>query len=70
MSYIVFALGRFSNLVQCLWAMTGAHPIVEHLKKVGSILSTKHWARLERLARDKHSNLLQTIIKFAHEKVL
>jgi hypothetical protein len=53
--------------------MPGAYPIVKHLKRfftwVGSILFT-HWIRLERLARDKYSNLLQTIIKFAHEKVL
>jgi len=66
----VFVPGRLSNLVQCLWAMPGAHPIVEHLKKVGSILSTKHWTRLERLARDKHNKFLQTIINHAHKKVL
>ncbi len=47
------SLASLSSLVECLWVRPGAsYPRVEHLTR-------KHCTRLERLARDKHSSLLQ-----------
>jgi len=35
---------------------------------VGSSLSYKHKARLERFARDKHSSLLRKLVNYGHKK--
>jgi hypothetical protein len=35
---------------------------------LGSGLTSKHWARLERLARDKHSSLLQKTVNYGRKK--
>ncbi len=57
-----------SSLVICLWAKAGAYPRVVYLKgaslRVGSRLTLKHHTILERLARDEHSSLLQTIVNY------
>jgi hypothetical protein len=35
---------------------------------LGSDLSQKHWTRLERLARHKHSSSLQKLVNYRHIK--
>jgi hypothetical protein len=37
-------------------------------EKVGSSLTCKHFTRLERLSRDKHSGLLQKPLNYSHKK--
>jgi hypothetical protein len=37
--------------------------------RLGSGLTYKHHTRLERLARDKHSSLLQKFVNYGHKKV-
>jgi hypothetical protein len=46
--------------------MLRAYPKIEHLK--GHSGKFPHKARLERLAMDKHSSLLQKCINYIHEK--
>ncbi len=36
--------------------------------RVSSILIHNHWTRLERLARDKHSSLLQKFVNYGQKK--
>jgi hypothetical protein len=52
-----------------LWVRSGAFPRMEDLKgasltQVGFDLTCKDWTELKRLPRDKHSNLLQTLISY------
>ena len=35
---------------------------------IGSCLTCKHYTRLERLARDKHSSLLRKSVNYGHKK--
>jgi hypothetical protein len=35
---------------------------------VGSSLFRKHYAKMERLASDKHSSLLRTFVNYGHKK--
>jgi hypothetical protein len=65
------SLESFFSLVQCLWVRPGAYPRVEHLK--GASLryvppACKHWTRLEKLARDKHSSFLRISVNYCHNK--
>jgi hypothetical protein len=48
------SLPNFSSLVSCLW--------------VGPGLARKHWTRLEKLARDKHSSLLRKSVNYGRNK--
>ena len=66
------SMARLSSLVYCLRERPGAYPIVEHLK--GSsivqapVLPTK--TKLERLARDKHSSLLQKSVNYGEKSFI
>jgi len=55
-----------------LWVRSGAYPREEHLKgaSIGKALALprKHWARLEKLARDKCSSLLQKLVTHGRKK--
>ncbi len=57
-----------SSLVYCLWVKPGAYRTERFFTQVGSGLARKHQTRLERLARDKHSRILQKFVNY--EKVL
>ncbi len=53
-----------SSLIVCLWVKSGAYPRVEHLKGLTCKLET----RLERLAMEKHSSLLQKSVNLGRNK--
>ncbi len=61
-------MASLSSIVKCLWARPGAYPRVEYLKgaSLGYApgLTHKHKTRLDRLAKDKHSNLLGNSINY------
>ncbi len=67
------SLASFSSLVQCLWVRLGAYPRGQHLKRcstwVGSNLTHKHWTRLEKLVRTKHSSLLRKFINYRWKRL-
>ncbi len=62
------SLASLFSLVYCLWVPPGAYPRVERLK--GSLRPyPQTLARLERLARDKRSSLLQKFATFGRKKI-
>jgi hypothetical protein len=54
-----------SSLVKCSWARPEAYPRVDHLKG----LTCKYLSRLERLARNKHSSLLDPPLSYEENRV-
>ncbi len=52
-----------------MWVKLGAYSRVEHLiTRVGSILTWKHYTRLERPARDEHSSLVWAFVNYGCKK--
>ncbi len=76
-------LGGLSTLVECLWARPGACPRMEHERcnipqsnliffmtyKWTQYAGVLHYSRVERLARDKHSNLLAPFVNYEENEV-
>jgi hypothetical protein len=58
------SLGSLSGLVSCLWVWPGTYPFTW----VGFGLTCKHKTRLEKLARDRHSSLLQKSVNCGQKK--
>ncbi len=57
-----------------MWLIAESYPMVEHLKmcftRVGSSITPKQYTMLVGLARDKHSDLLQTFVYYCGKKFL
>ncbi len=65
----MFAPGKLyqPGLVYCLCA-SRAHERL--FSRIGFYFTNKHWTKLERLARDEHSSLLQTFLNYARKSFL
>ncbi len=63
-------MGILSSLVYYLWLRPGVYPAGYYLTCVGSGLSRKNYTYLDRVARVKHSSLLQNFVNYGQKKVL
>jgi hypothetical protein len=68
----VFVLGESIQPSLLLVGKAGAYPSEAHFRyhalAYAPVLTNKHYTRLERFARDRHSSLLQILVNYYHKK--